>query len=178
MAHRLSNRFSWPLNMNGKQKQYSRNHYIRNREKLMERSRIYRKNNPEASRRWSAKYRNNNREKIRAYSIKKSLIPGYVWASDLRTKYGITTEEYDGMFNNQNGVCAICGNPQSLRYSKNGRLCVDHCHSTKKIRGLLCRPCNLILGLCKDNAVVLKSAIEYLGADKFEKFFATELVTK
>lgn len=61
----------------------------------------------------------------------------------LRNRFGITLEQYDEMFENQNGVCAICG-----EINIDGRrLAVDHNHETGKIRGLLCTGCNTRLGI-------------------------------
>jgi len=76
----------------------------------------------------------------------------------LRNCYGLTLEQYDEMFENQNGVCAICGGT-----NVNGRrLCVDHDHETEKIRALLCNYCNNLLGHAKENIVILQSTINYL----------------
>jgi hypothetical protein len=82
---------------------------------------------------------------------------------------GLTQKKYDEMVEGQNGVCAICGNPQS-KTSKYGFLDVDHDHSCcensktcgKCIRGLLCRHCNMGLGCFKDNIELMQTAIEYL----------------
>lgn len=71
---------------------------------------------------------------------------------------GITLEQYEEMLKNQNGVCCICNH-----ISEDGRqLCVDHCHNTGKIRGLLCNKCNAGIGFFKDRIDVLSSAINYL----------------
>jgi hypothetical protein len=71
---------------------------------------------------------------------------------------GITLEKYEEMSKNQNGVCAICGH-----ISEDGRqLCVDHCHKTKQIRGLLCTKCNTGLGLFRDDIELFEKAINYL----------------
>ena len=59
---------------------------------------------------------------------------------DLKHYYNITLAEYDQMFEDQKGVCAICGNPENNR-----RLAVDHDHKTGKVRGLLCTRCNVKL---------------------------------
>ena len=59
----------------------------------------------------------------------------------LRSTYGISAEDFDAMLTEQNGCCAICGNKDDGR-----RLHVDHCHTTGKVRGLLCSPCNTKLG--------------------------------
>lgn len=74
--------------------------------------------------------------------------------------YGITTAEYNLMLSNQNGTCAIC-----LRVPDKS-LCIDHCHVSGKVRGLLCNPCNKGLGLFKDNIDHLNRAIMYLGDSK------------
>jgi len=69
---------------------------------------------------------------------------------------------YLELLEQQNGVCKICKNPE--RSNRYRRLCVDHCHTTNKIRGLLCSNCNRALGLFKDNYEVLQAAVEYLCA--------------
>lgn len=82
---------------------------------------------------------------------------------DFKNKFGITLEEYDKMFEAQNGVCAICYRPETfILKGRTHSLAVDHCHKTGKIRGLLCRNCNQMLGLAKDNIKTLESAVEYL----------------
>jgi hypothetical protein len=78
---------------------------------------------------------------------------------NLKREYGLTLEDYDKMLKVQNGKCAIC-NGENPIYK--GNLCVDHCHTTGKIRGLLCHSCNLTLGYMKDSKDRLKNAIKYL----------------
>jgi hypothetical protein len=75
----------------------------------------------------------------------------------LQYLYGITLEKYNEMIAAQKGVCLICNIP------KNERLHVDHCHKTKNVRGLLCGSCNRMLGLAKDDTMVLMKAIQYLS---------------
>jgi hypothetical protein len=79
---------------------------------------------------------------------------------DYRKKYGITLEQYNAMFAKQNGCCVICNTHQS---ELEKGLAVDHCHTTGKVRGLLCNNCNLMLGFAKDNVNSLLSAIRYLS---------------
>lgn len=74
--------------------------------------------------------------------------------------YGITSSEYDEMLEAQNGVCAICGQDEQV---KTRGLSVDHCHTTGKVRGLLCSYCNMGLGLFKDDTEVLINAVKYLA---------------
>ncbi len=78
---------------------------------------------------------------------------------NLRFFYKITLGEYNEILAAQGGVCAICGGTDE---SKLGHLSVDHCHDTKKIRGLLCGKCNVALGNFKDSVANLAKAIQYL----------------
>jgi hypothetical protein len=78
---------------------------------------------------------------------------------NLQNQYGISHEDYDLMLEKQNGQCAICGTTQP---EGKGRFHVDHCHTTGRVRGLLCHHCNTMLGLAKDSAQTLNKAIHYL----------------
>ncbi len=75
----------------------------------------------------------------------------------LKHTYGIDLQEYNQMFKEQGGVCKICETNPDKR-----NLCVDHCHQTGKVRGLLCVPCNLALGYMKDDINLFERAIKYL----------------
>ena len=77
----------------------------------------------------------------------------------LKSRYGITIEEYNRLLKKQRGRCAICKLSEDEHTNS---LAVDHCHSTGNIRGLLCARCNTGIGMLKDNIEVLKSAITYL----------------
>ena len=77
----------------------------------------------------------------------------------LKTKYGISLDEYNEKFQEQNGCCAICGRHQSTLIKTLG---VDHDHISKEIRSLLCQKCNFLLGNADENIHVLLSAVEYL----------------
>lgn len=75
--------------------------------------------------------------------------------------HGITIEDYQQLYEIQGGKCAICKKDQD--YIKNDRLLfVDHSRKTKKVRGLLCNSCNLVLGWAKEDISVLEEAISYL----------------
>lgn len=79
--------------------------------------------------------------------------------SKLKARYGITLEEFNEIFLQQNGCCKICGTHQAdLRET----LSVDHCHITLNVRGLLCGDCNRGIGLFKDSIDNLTKAINYL----------------
>lgn len=78
----------------------------------------------------------------------------------IQKTYDISWEDYEIMFDNQKGCCAICKSRVSS--ARTTRLFVDHCHNTAKVRGLLCSSCNHGLGLFKDSPTLLKRAISYL----------------
>lgn len=68
----------------------------------------------------------------------------YNWKSRLKTRYGLTPEDYNRMYLEQDGCCKICGIHQlDLKVALN----VDHCHLTGTIRALLCNVCNIQLGV-------------------------------
>jgi Recombination endonuclease VII len=71
--------------------------------------------------------------------------------------YGLSLQDYRAMLERQGNICGICKTPGKP-------LCVDHCHATGKVRGLLCRDCNLGLGNYKDNPVFTRAATAYLEA--------------
>lgn len=77
----------------------------------------------------------------------------------LKAQYGISLEEYNELFQNQEGRCAICKKHQT---ELKRVMAVDHCHMTGKVRGLLCGPCNMGLGYFKESSVLLAVAKEYL----------------
>lgn len=73
-------------------------------------------------------------------------------------KYGITEEDYAAMLARQGDVCAICGGTEP----GGKRLAVDHCHTSGRVRGLLCTPCNTALGKLGDTVEGLRRALTYL----------------
>lgn len=74
----------------------------------------------------------------------------------LRSKYNIEIEDYDRMYNEQKGCCAICDTNLPL-------LAVDHDHNTLEVRGLLCLNCNTGIGQFKDSIPLLYKACKYLA---------------
>lgn len=82
--------------------------------------------------------------------------------SQLKFYYGITLENYNLLFQQQNGRCFICERHQS---ELNKRLVVDHNHITKKVRGLICQRCNALLGMARvdvQKEFLLQAAIKYI----------------
>lgn len=104
-------------------------------------------------------YRERNIEKVREAN-RESKKRTYASRRDtlLKNRYGVQAFSYDELAQKQDNKCAICGTTP-----ENKRLDLDHCHSTKKIRGLLCNNCNRGLGHFKDNPKLLNNAISYLS---------------
>ena len=94
-------------------------------------------------------YRTNS--EYRKRSLQRSRTHG------LKKRYGISEEQYNEMFNRQNGVCAICKTNEGQK-----QLAVDHDHKTGIIRKLLCMNCNTAIGMFKDDPELLQAAISYL----------------
>lgn len=74
----------------------------------------------------------------------------------LKTKYGLTPEDYETMVENQGGRCLICNK------APDKSLNVDHCHTTGKVRGLLCWDCNTSIGKLKDDPEAMRRAASYV----------------
>lgn len=83
----------------------------------------------------------------------------YIFEKELKHKFNITIVEYNEMLAKQNHRCFLC---ERHRSELPIRLSVDHCHTTGKIRGLLCGNCNRGLGCFKDNSNVLLKAAKYV----------------
>jgi Recombination endonuclease VII len=77
-------------------------------------------------------------------------------ATHLRKSYGLSLSDFQAMLDKQKGACLIC------LCDLSPKACVDHCHSTGAIRGLLCDGCNNGLGRLKDSPALLRRAAEYL----------------
>lgn len=130
-------------------------------------------------------FRNNEREKYRSESTMYQTTckacrkiatakhylenPNYYKNKSLKKLYGMSNDDFVKLKAAQNGVCACCKKPETRINRRNPKnpiseLAVDHCHTTGKIRGLLCSKCNFAIGLVDDNTEILKNLIEYLNA--------------
>jgi len=82
-------------------------------------------------------------------------------------RYGISEQQYWQTFDDQRGLCAVCGNPEST--TKQGGiklLSVDHDHKTGNVRALLCHACNTALGHTYDDPLILRKLADYLEVYK------------
>lgn len=138
-----------------------RNWRLANKEKASEIQKRSRMRNPEAARKRAREWHKNNHARHLAYMAeRRKTHADHILSSKLQSTFGINLDEYNAMLASQNGGCAICG--KSSEENKK-RLAVDHCHNSKKVRGLLCSPCNQAIGLFKDSTELLQSAISYLN---------------
>lgn len=83
--------------------------------------------------------------------------------SKLKNRYGVTSEEFDSMFEKQSGLCKICKKPETMvRKGEVLSLVVDHNHVTGYVRGLLCHRCNTAIGFLRESPEVIRKAASYL----------------
>ena len=103
-----------------------------------------------------------NPEKYRAINQRSGLRRGQeniearrFWR--IKTKYGLSPEQYKSLLSTQNGLCKICFQEETVkdRHGRTLSLSVDHCHTTGRIRGLLCSNCNTLLGRARDSVHIL-----------------------
>ena len=80
-------------------------------------------------------------------------------AEKLQLRYALTYEQWEDMRYAENYRCMICGISED---EIDKRLDVDHCHKSGKVRGMLCNPCNTMLGHARDNLAILEAAVKYL----------------
>lgn len=115
---------------------------------------------PEKPRTYSANYRVRNHDKVKATQREWSKkYPDRARAAKLRSNFGITPAQWDEIFTRQGSCCAICKATESNHKSD---WHTDHCHTSGKVRGVLCHHCNTGLGLSRDSIPILKSMIAYL----------------
>jgi hypothetical protein len=129
----------------------------------------YRLANKDKHRQQAANWRAANREKVAASNAAwKIANPHAVKEAHLRSNYGLTLAGYDTMYSACGGLCEICNEPMSHLLSdapSSAKACVDHCHSTGKVRGLLCHRCNKSLAFLETFG---KSATTYLERTKMK----------
>jgi hypothetical protein len=84
--------------------------------------------------------------------------------SKLRASYGIGLATFEALLHNQGDACALCGEPETRASTVGKRrvLCVDHCHDTGLVRGLLCAKCNSAIGHMRDDPALMRRAAEYV----------------
>jgi recombination endonuclease VII len=121
---------------------------------------------------WNKQYAEKHREQIRSNERARGVIrrsdPEYSdYQADkvLKCRYGISLEQKRLMYEEQKGLCKLCGKPLPEDFRKAH---VDHAHETDEIRGLLHWPCNRLVGFFERNQSLLGSIYTYLGWTKGE----------
>jgi len=128
-------------------REYAAGYYQLNKETINAKAGKYYEQNRTERLKKNAAYRAKNKDKQRRFS--------------LRWHYNITPEDWDQLFDKQGRKCRLCRAEKSG--DKRGRgFHTDHCHTTGRVRGILCVKCNLMLGSARDNIAVLEAAIQYL----------------
>lgn len=137
-------------------KAWRREHYLKNRERMREETKRYRKLHPEQVK--AAKKRWQQSKRYKEYQIEywnRPEVRERYRLNQWKRKYGVPHAEAKEMLARQNNRCAICGEILNKPY-------LDHCHQTNKLRGFLCTQCNVGLGSFRDNTTFLLNAIKYL----------------
>lgn len=80
----------------------------------------------------------------------------------LLRRYGLDEIAYQSLYDSQNGLCAICRKVPTGN-GNHSVLHIDHCHTTGKVRGLLCFDCNTGIGHLQYNLRIIDSSIKYLS---------------
>lgn len=131
-----------------------RYHYA-HREAILKRMRQHRLNHLEEARAYDRERYKKRCKKLReAACLRRRTNPQKTRDTRLRSMYGLSLLDFQKLSKKQKDACAIC-------YRK-VKLCVDHCHQTGIVRGLLCTRCNRLLGMIQDSVKELRSAIRYL----------------
>lgn len=83
----------------------------------------------------------------------------------IKTRYGLTLSEYEEMMYRQKGNCAACKRTLDVSKPKTSPH-IDHDHVTGKVRGILCRMCNIGIGHFDDDTEAMLAAVSYLKKHK------------
>lgn len=134
----------------------SQNAYIRNRRGKTDFQSACKSCSNLRRKKWISENKDKELNRRKDYYIKnKEQVKLSTEKNRLKRKYGISKEDYETMYTNQFGSCAIC-------FNMSVKLVIDHCHTSGKVRALLCNQCNKGLGCFSENKETIKNAIEYL----------------
>lgn len=130
-----------------RQRRNDKERYAAKRNEILAAKRSRYQANPEAFLSRQREYRRQNPEKHHAQTRK--------------AKYGLTSESFERLWNQQDGKCAICLTP----LARGPHAHIDHCHGSGRVRGILCSFCNHGLGRFRDQPTLLIAAAKYLTAN-------------
>ena len=145
-----------------KRRESQRKYREKNREKLKETKRKYRENNPEKVKESSRKWIENNTDKVKAYGADYYSRPENILKkkrNDYKRKYNATDEQFDAYVAVTH--CQVCGIGLNDSIKLTSR-CQDHCHTTGKLRKVICSRCNNAEGYYKDDPESILKLYEYI----------------
>lgn len=136
---------------------------LKNKQRVAATGQRWRENNRDKQRASSRKYYKHNNARIRARTnAKRAADPEQRdkdrW-SGIKRNYGLSKDQWLLLFAAQGNRCACCGSIAPR--SKNGWH-TDHDHVTNKLRGIVCHPCNVMLGAARDSVEILEAGKRYL----------------
>lgn len=126
-----------------------RAYFLRNKKKIYGAKQEWRKNNPSREKGYYARLKRLHPEKIEKKNFQSRV---------LLSGIDLTFEQYQILKKLYAGKCGICRKPNR----SNRDLAIDHCHKTRRVRGMLCGKCNIGLGLLGDDIASLNRALRYL----------------
>ena len=129
------------------------------------------KRTPEEIKTYQKAWREQNRDKMRKYAQKYRDAHRDV-PQHLFRKYGITVQDKERMWAEQDGKCKVCGEPMKHVFDRD--CCVDHCHETKKVRGLIHWYCNIIVGVVENKPVLFQQVKSYIDSYKRDAIVRTQ----
>lgn len=136
--------------------EWNRNHP----EKIRESYKIWANKNPEKVKEATKKWRTENPDKVREWKqrhYKRYKID--IFYKNMFKKFGLTREQYDFLWDKQNGCCPIC-EKHLEKYTKDSA--TDHNHNTGIVRGITCSLHNRAMGMFGDDPNLLRKAANYL----------------
>lgn len=101
----------------------------------------------------------------RKWQSRRERFPEYEGHRSMKRKYGVTPEQFQEMHREQNGLCFICHEPETRISPKTHApqaLAIDHCHTTNRVRKLLCSRCNTTIGKVNESPELLEAMLTYL----------------
>lgn len=135
----------------------------------VEYTKAWKQANKDHVRAYQKQWREANKESIKAYQKdyhaeyrERDDVQKANWERNLHRNYRMKPQDFNALWESQNGKCGICGVDMLPRGRDNDAACVDHNHETNEVRGLLCRACNNGIGCLKDDPAVLEAAARYL----------------
>jgi hypothetical protein len=137
----------WVHNNRERWRAYRHQYYLENKERQKKLREWRHSKNPAIRKRGAALYRKKHPHRIAEM--------GRI------ARYGITNGQVAILMKKQRGRCAICDR-RFIKSVWKRRRCIDHCHKTNSVRGILCHQCNLGIGHFNDDLSLLIKAVAYL----------------